>query len=162
MKKLDFNSAYNYATLLLKYRDRSESEIISRLEKRGYSKQLIEEVVLKLKEFKFLDDEKFIRSYIEKNLQKGKSFNLILYEIKKKYNITPSESVLSEFRQKYSESKFETIIPILVKKFEKKIYLPNYMNKLQNFLLRKGYGYEDIREITQLFLSKIKKENNYD
>ncbi len=155
MKKNDFTSAYNYACLLLKYRDRTESELVHRLKNKFFSDEIIKKVVDKLKESKFLNDEKFVNAYIEKNLTKGKSLKLIQYELKIKHNILVDEKKLNF----YKNDSLKKIIDIVKKRFGKKISDLNTTNKLRNFLLRKGYDYNEIKDIIQKTVGKT--DNNY-
>ena len=67
----DFAKALNYSFLLLKYRARSSSEIISRLKRKKYSISLIEKVVNYLQENNYLNDEDFTRLFVAWSLEKG-------------------------------------------------------------------------------------------
>jgi regulatory protein len=66
-----FQKALNYSFLLLKYRARSSSEIISRLKRKKYSISLIEKVVNYLQENNYLNDEDFTRLFVAWSLEKG-------------------------------------------------------------------------------------------
>jgi regulatory protein len=55
----DFEKARQYAFLLLRYRDRSEKEIVQRLQKKGFIEEIACKVRDYLKEYGFIDDIKF-------------------------------------------------------------------------------------------------------
>jgi len=58
----DYQKALQYAFLLLRYRDRSENEIIQRLKKKGFSEDTGREVGIYLKDRGFIDDTRFAES----------------------------------------------------------------------------------------------------
>jgi regulatory protein len=55
----DFEKARQYAFLLLRYRDRSEKEIVQRLQKKGFTEEIACKVRDYLKEHGFIDDIKY-------------------------------------------------------------------------------------------------------
>ncbi|MCF7870046.1 MAG: RecX family transcriptional regulator, partial [Candidatus Omnitrophica bacterium] len=66
-----FSKALNYAFLLLRFRPRSESEIRTRLKKRKVPLSVIKEVIDYLKGSNYINDQEFIKSYIDSCLAKG-------------------------------------------------------------------------------------------
>ncbi len=58
----DYNKALQYAFLLLRYRDRSEKELIQRLGRKGFSEENGAKVVSYLKGKGFVDDARFAES----------------------------------------------------------------------------------------------------
>jgi regulatory protein len=67
----DFNRALSYSFLLLKYRARSKSEIVSRLKKKGYAPAVRKEVLAYLEENNYINDEDFARFFIDCSVEKG-------------------------------------------------------------------------------------------
>lgn len=57
--------AKDRAFLLLSYRDRTEKEIRDRLNRAGYEPEIVDEVIAKLYELNFLDDQDFAAKYVE-------------------------------------------------------------------------------------------------
>lgn len=66
MNKDPFSKALSYAYRLLAIRERTEKEIKTRLNEKGYEKGCIEEVVQYLKDKKLLDDDRFAKEWIKK------------------------------------------------------------------------------------------------
>ena len=58
----DYRNALQYAFLLLRYRDRSEGEIIQRLRRKGFTEETGKQIANYLKEKGFIDDAKFAES----------------------------------------------------------------------------------------------------
>ena len=87
----NFEKFYNSALRFLSYRPRSEKEVIDRL-KIKYQKSnikdltlVIDKVIQKLKEKKFVNDEEFAKLWIESRLRfKPRSIRLIKIELKQK------------------------------------------------------------------------------
>ncbi|MGQ9707354.1 MAG: RecX family transcriptional regulator [bacterium] len=66
-----FRFCRDYAFLLLSYRARSEKELKQRLEKKGYSPEVICRVLDRLKELGVVDDEKIARDYVQDRITIG-------------------------------------------------------------------------------------------
>jgi len=67
----NFSKALNYAFLLLRFRPRSEHEIRTRLKKRKISPPVAKKVIDYLKSCNYINDQDFVKSYIESALIKG-------------------------------------------------------------------------------------------
>src|SRR3989344_6757140 len=87
-----FERYYNLSLRFLSYRPRSEKEIIDYLKKKSSSvktsegqEKLIESIIKKLKEYKFIDDVEFAKFWIEQRTKfKHKPIRVIEYELKQK------------------------------------------------------------------------------
>ncbi|MCD6539939.1 MAG: regulatory protein RecX, partial [Candidatus Omnitrophica bacterium] len=80
----ELKKAKNLAFRLLKYRDRSEKEIVNRLKKKKVSREVIEKVIAELKSLSLLDDRKFAKSWIQERIRKGYGLLKIKVELKEK------------------------------------------------------------------------------
>ncbi len=76
-----FEKAKNYAFLLLKYRPRSEREMIARLKRKNFEEKTIFKAISFLKEKKFLDDNYFTSAWINSRLKKPYGFRRIKQEL---------------------------------------------------------------------------------
>lgn len=74
--------AYEYAVFLLSLQLRTVGEIREKMERRGYTSAIIEQVLVQLRSQKYLDDERYAEVYLD-NLKQYK--NLGYYGIKKKF-----------------------------------------------------------------------------
>ncbi len=79
----DFNKALSYSFLLLKYRDRSSSEVASRLRIKGYASAIRKEVIEYLKENNYINDEDFARLFVDYSVEKGWGPRRIEFNLKR-------------------------------------------------------------------------------
>ena len=81
----DFEKFYNSSLRFLSYRPRSEKEVREKLKSKKAPSEIIKEIVTKLKEKKFINDEEFAKLWIESRLRfKPRSVHLIKLELKQK------------------------------------------------------------------------------
>ncbi|WP_163194355.1 recombination regulator RecX [Clostridium thermarum] len=130
----------------LKYLERSyktEKELRDKLYKKGYDETTVQGTVAFLKEYNFLNDEKYIEIYI-KDKQKRSGKNKLKYDLIKK---GIDEEIIQEFTSKMEAGvEDDTAESLAAKKYQiiikretdkKKIY-----EKLLRFLVNKGFSWE--------------------
>ncbi len=154
-----FAKFYNKALKFLSYRPRSEKEIRDNLKGKRYKKHgtsgteindsVIEQIINKLKEQKFLNDEEFAKWWIESRLNyKPRALRLIKIELKQK-GISDDiiESLIHD-----SESLIHNDLEMAKRLAEKKIKrykdLPKQeiYQKLGRFLSSKGFSWDTIKK----------------
>jgi len=140
----ELKKAKNLAFRLLKYRDRSERELVNRLRKKKVSKEVIEKVIAELKSLSLLDDRKFAKSWIQERIRRGYGLLKIKAELKEKgidqdllkdllENLNKDEWVLPQIRELAQKR---------IKKYNK-IDL-NVKRKVLSYLARRGFPYEKV------------------
>jgi regulatory protein len=144
MKDKEFEKIYNYAVKLLEIRDRTENELKEKLIEKGYDVKKIDEVLKNLKNYSFINDEKFVVNYIENQIKKCKNLKLIIEELKNKFKVDCKLLNNINF-----EDIRKQLIENVVKLIKKKYSLHN-LQKIQNFLLSKGFDFSEIEEILNL------------
>ncbi len=133
--------ALEYAFLLLKFRLRSQQEIIQRLQKKKFSEPIIKATVDFLKEKNFVNDVEFARQWISSRISRNLGLRRLKSELKLKGvpegiiaaqigNITPY----------YSEPKI--IEGIVKKKLEslKGLKPEVARRRIWNYLIRRGFS----------------------
>lgn len=140
----DFEKFYNNSLRFLSYRPRSEKEIRDYLAKKKASISLINSIVKKLKEQKFLDDLEFARWFIRsKSSTNPKAARIIKIELRRKGiaeeiidgllafidDLTAAKELVSKKKGKY-------------KTLDKK----EMYQKLASFLARRGFSWDTIKE----------------
>ena len=154
----DFEKFYNKALRFLSYRPRSEKEVRDRL-KIKYQKSnlkdlmlIIDRVIQKLKEKKFINDEEFAKGFVESRLRfKPRSLRLIKIELKQKgidpETINNLQFTINDLEQakKLVEKKIERIKSLS----KEEIYI-----KLGRYLASKGFNWDTIKQVIDETLDK--------
>lgn len=144
-----FEKYFNVALKFLSYRPRSEKEVRDRLERKKIDPQIIDKIVLRLTELRFLNDLEFVKWWIESRTRfKPRSLRLIKFELQQKG--IPFELIESGIRNQES-SKSEKDLENAKKLVESKIHKYKGLSKFEltqklgPFLQRRGFGYETIK-----------------
>ena len=135
--------AYNKALKLISVRYKTQREVEKYLYEKGYLAQVVYYVVSKLNEYHYIDDQRFVNSYIasHKNIygklklkqqlmQKGISEKLV-DEALEDEEFEQSEQI-SKLAEKYMKNKEDS--------------KENYI-KLFRYLMGKGFEYEEIKSV---------------
>ena len=143
--------ARNNAYALLRQRPRSIHEIRNRLKLKGYDEAVTEEVVEALKKAGDLDDQKFARLWVESRMHMNPAGDVVLkFELREKgINDSVIEATLSEKADKYDE--YEVAFNMAKEQFErlKKLDRKKAMKRVYDFLLRRGFKYDNIRRVIE-------------
>ncbi|HLV09547.1 MAG TPA: regulatory protein RecX [Halanaerobiales bacterium] len=148
VKKADNNQqARDDAFNLLSYRERSEAELESRLLKKGYTQEIVRDVVQHLKELDYINDKRFAIKWINyriKNNPRGRF--LLQRELKEKgitYDIikTTIQKLISD------ELEIKMGVKLACKWLDINKNKSDYKVKLMNYLQRKGFSVDKIYAI---------------
>lgn len=148
-----FARYYNLSLRYLSYRPRSEKEILDYLkEKQKKAPSLkdedIDNILLRLREYRFINDEDFVKFWIEqRNKYKNKPIRVIEYELKQK---GISQDLINSylFEKDKKEADLESAKKLAVKKMDFYRDLPpeKRQEKVMNYLLRKGFSYDTVKK----------------
>ena len=161
-----FDRYYNLSLRFLSYRPRSEKEILDYLTKKVKNQKskgkiesqnekiiddsLIDRIIIKLKEYRFIDDVMFARFWVEQRTKfKRKPIRVIEYELKQK---GIDREIIDEVLSRFDENK-EIDLENAKKLAERKLdfyrnLLPEKRHeKVKNYLLRKGFSYDTVKKI---------------
>ncbi len=152
LKTEEQQKANNYALNLLKYRWRTEKEIRDKLIKKEYDEHTVEETILYLKKYDFLNDKRFAETYTREKVENKK---LGSYRIKHElYNKGVSQEIIDEVLEDYSDDEYERALELGKKKIK------SYKNddkqaiyrKLGGYLQRRGYSYDCVSRVLRELL----------
>ncbi|MCX6811463.1 MAG: regulatory protein RecX [Candidatus Berkelbacteria bacterium] len=139
----------NKAFVYLARRNHAEKELKSKLLKKFPKGALVEKTIERLKELGYINDEKFVREWIEYRLNtKPRGRILIKRELLTKgVNIELVEKILDLVYNRDIERK--ELVNLL--DLRRKRYSQNKKgrNKLISYLLRRGFLWEDIRDLME-------------
>ena len=143
-RESEFSACYNSALNLISKSVKTEKEVSDKLIKKGYLKEIVEEVIEKVKSYGFIDDKNYAERYVStyKNI-KGK--RLITLELKKK---GVSEKDYKEILDE-TDSQQETAYNLAVKYLKNKAIDEKTIRKCYNYLLSKGFSYDECTYATK-------------
>lgn len=155
---LIFARYYNLALRYLSYRPRSEKEIIEYLlEKSKRNSQLdskmIDSIVQKLKEYKFIDDREFLKFWFDQRTKyKKKPIKVVKFELIQK---GVSKNLIEDYISQIENNEFdlENAKSLAKKKmdFYRNLESNKRKEKVMNYLLRKGFSYDIVKKISVEF-----------
>ena len=134
---------------LLNDMDRTESQLRTKLLNGDYPADIADEAIAYVKSFGYINDESYIRRFIEsrKNSKSKKEIYALL--MKKGVDMERVQEILSEYYS--AEDSLNAIRDLLRKKrYDPKSATDQEMRKIYGYLARKGFGYEDIRQVIQI------------
>jgi len=134
----------------------SELEITKKLGRKGYQEDIIQKVVGELKKSSLINDYLFAKAFVhDRLLLKPKGSFLIALELKNKgISETIIARVFSE--EKIAEGDFDRALEIAKKRLAPLKSIKDkktIKRRLYNFLLRRGFSYDIIRNILDQLLS---------
>lgn len=80
----DLSQAQDYALKLISYRERSREEIQVRMKRKGFEKDVTEEVLRYLESHKYLDDRRFAEVWAYDRLRKNYGRWRVIWELREK------------------------------------------------------------------------------
>ena len=152
---LIFERYYNLSLRYLSYRPRSEKEVVDYLKEKtkkfeSLTPEIIDQIVSKLKEYRFIDDAEFVKFWIEQRVKfKHKPLRAIEYELKQKgIDRNLIDGALSEFEDK-NIFDLENAKKLAERKIEfyRNLEPIKRREKVMNYLLRKGFSYDVVKKI---------------
>ncbi len=137
-KSSELSACFDSALKIISKSIKTEKEITDKLIKKGYLKEIVDEVIVKLRGYGFADDKHYAESYV--STYKGvKGKRLISLELKKKgVKEEDSGDALDGI-----EGEFETALKLAEKFVRNKEKDVKTLQKCYKHLLSKGFSYED-------------------
>jgi regulatory protein len=149
----DFDHGYNYALFLLNLSMRTVAEVEEKMTKRGYVKPVVKEVINRLLEDKYLDDENYAEVFINsmKNYKTWGRFMMKkkMYErklpkdlIEEKLEELVSEQDEIEIASRYVQKTFGDLSEVKRLAYEDK-------QKIVARLANRGFGFGLIKQVIE-------------
>lgn len=152
LSQIQFDSekqiAFEKCLKLLSTSLKTKNEVAIYLKNKGYTQAIIEYVLEKLTEYKYLDDQTYAKTFVEIN-KKTKGKKMLEFMLKTK---GVSSEIIGEVLKDLNQ---EDEILELAKKFMKgKNFDAQTKQKLYRYLLSKGFNYEQCGTATAKIFSK--------
>lgn len=146
---LSLDRAKETAYRLLSYRDRSAQEIVSKLEAKGYSKEIVSRTISFLKEAGYLNDARFARQWARSRTQYRRLGPIRLRQelLEKGISSAEVDAVLNQLSEE--RDPIQSAEEALVQRFKDPALLqaPNVRQRAFAFLQRKGFATETILKV---------------
>ncbi len=147
----EFEKFYNRVLRFLSFRPRSQKEITDFLNRKKVSEITNGEILRRLKELNFVNDEEFARWWIEqRNEFSPRGVRLLKIELEQK---GISKDLIVKLLDGYmvKETEFEAAKKLVEKRLERYHNLPleEKRQKLTAFLARRGFDWETIKNLTR-------------
>lgn len=144
--------------MLLRSRPRSEFEIRQRLKLKNYGDDIIENVVTNLKNTGDIDDVKFAKFWLDSRMRFNPVGDVVLkHELKLKgVSEAVIDTALDEKNKAFDE--YEVALSMAAERFErlKKLDRRKAAKRLYDFLLRRGFKYENVRRVIETVINMEK------
>jgi regulatory protein len=142
--------ALQKALHFLEYRPRSQSEVQRNLEKHAVPAEVIADVLERLQHNGMIDDARFAQAWIEnRNTFRPRGRRALAVEMRRR---GLEQDTIDVALEHIDESQEETLAYQAAQKQLRKLQdleWPEFRNKLGNFLVRRGFGYDVVRVIVE-------------
>ena len=134
------------ALRLLESSDRTESQLTDRLLRAGFEREEAAAAVEYVKSFGYLDDERYVRNYLENGSRK-KSRNLLVQELK--YRAGASEELIQKVSEELEPADEKELIRDFLEKkgYDRENCDEKQKRRLLSALLRRGFRTGDILSV---------------
>ncbi len=146
-KVVALNKTVKYMQSALK----TTKQIRDYLRKKEYSKIVVDYVIDKLNEYKYLDDEAYAQAYINTYGAKQGKLKLKASLLNKGVSAKIADELLETY-----ESNIDDIMKLAIKKLGNKPKTYENLTKTMNFLASRGYEYDDIKKV----INQLKENND--
>ncbi|MGN1039925.1 MAG: RecX family transcriptional regulator [Candidatus Fimimonas sp.] len=142
-KSVAFEKAVDYLARGMK----TEKQMRDYLQKKGYPLEIVNVVVDKLKDYRYVDDKHFAQLYVEQNV-KSKGQRRLKQELQQK---GISSAWAEEAAQTDDETERENALALAQKYMRGKTCDLKNLQRLQRYLLSRGYGFDTVNGIVRTF-----------
>lgn len=146
---MDFDKYYDKALRFLSFRPRSEKEVRDNLLKKKASPTIINMILQKLREQKFLNDREFTKWWIEqRTIVKPTGKRIIKIELQRKGIDKEMIEEVLENSEDLVHNELDMARELVQRKFNKykNMDRQEVYRKLGGFLSRRGFDYDTIKE----------------
>ena len=153
--------AYIQIVSTLNYGMKTEKEMIDKLKEKGYEEDAIQKAIMKAKDYNLINDDYYIELYIKTKAIPAKwgEQKKIRNLYKKGININDIKLKITEMYDE--EDKYDNAYSLAIKKLKtiKEADINKKKQKLNQFLLGKGYSYEIVSKVIKNILND--EESDY-
>ena len=128
---------------------RTESQLRDKLKLGGYPSEITEAAITYVKSFGYINDDAYIRNFIDSRKDKKSRREIYAILRQKGVDMNRAEEIMEEMYEEHSDQ--EAIRELLRKKhWDFACTDLKEKQKIYGYLVRKGFRYEDIRQVIQV------------
>lgn len=129
---------------------RTEAQLREKLTRNEYPADIVEAAISYVKSFGYINDYEYARSFIESRKERKSRREIYMQLVGKG---VPRELIDEAFEESYErDDSTEAIRRLLEKKhYDPENTTPEEKKKIMVYLVRKGFGYDDIRRTMQIY-----------
>ena len=129
---------------------RTEAQLREKLTRNGYPADIVEAAISYVKSFGYINDYEYARSFIESRKERKSRREIYMQLVGKGVS---RELIDEAFEESYErEDSTEAIRRLLEKKhYDRENTTLEEKKKIMAYLVRKGFGYDDIRKTMQIY-----------
>ena len=134
---------------LLEHMDRTEAQLRTKLKQDMYPEDIVEVAMQYVQSFGYIGDRGYAKRYVESRRNSKSKLEIKMALLQKGI----SKEIVYEVLEEYYEGQDEhaAIQKLLEKKrFSKETATEEEKRKMYGYLLRKGFSYEDVRQVIQV------------
>jgi regulatory protein len=136
-----FDKAYNLTLAYVARRPRSEWELRDYFRRKEIDEESGEQIMNRLKDFGYVDDLAFARSWVEsRRLLKPVSKRRLVLELRQKH---VADDIARQVLEEDETSDKDTLRQLVARKRKQSRYQDD--QKLMQYLVRQGYSYDDVK-----------------
>lgn len=151
LQNVIYTKAKDKAIVYLSYKGRTRNEIVKKLLTEDYTETVVEEVLGMLEKYGYIDDFSYSKSFIRNSVNlKSNGKRKIFYDLKER---GVPEAIINKAFDEIELDESKSILKLINKKIKDKNNVDEKLKKrTYDFLIRKGFSYNDINEGMKLFL----------
>lgn len=140
---------------------KSELETVNYLKKKKFENEIINQVIIRLKELNYIDDSDFAFKFADYKMRaKTVGLNLIKNELMLKgVKKDIIEEVLTPLKLLKRD---DEILELALKKFETVKDKKNSLEKVKMFLISRGFDFDEITSTLRIIKSKMKSDDDFE
>lgn len=138
--KTEMEKGIDSAVKYLSFRSRTEKEVADHLLKKNYSEKIVLDIINRLKEYRYLDDQAYLKNYLSSNAQVTRYGKIRIFHDLKRRGL--KETVLDQLDEDYPQDLEKKFCQALAQKYFSQLRgksIAERKKKLSNKLLRLGY-----------------------
>lgn len=155
---VEFNKALLRAINYISYQQRTEKEVHDKLLKLEYNEAMCENVIQKLKDYKYINDAYYTKEYIEYKVQSNGP-NKIIQKLRGK-GIT--KDMIEDYLENYDDDFFYEKAYVLAQKknegFACSVTRDKRYTRMSQYLVSRGYHYGIVKDVVKEMLKDFKDQ----